>query len=582
VIGLLMQDVRLYVGVFGHGSTDLAEALRVYEQAGVVRTHAVRNEVEAAHIATALRWAVGEKAAVVTSIGPGALQAFAGSLAAASDGIGVWHIYADETTEAEGPNMQQIGSGGQENFLRLVSVMSDAYTLHTPWALPEALRRGSIAVDHPYRAAPFYLLLPINTQPQIEDFNLAALPTPQPTRLGAAAGDYAGAAAVLCDADRVVIKAGAGALEAGEEIAELADLVNGFVVTSPRSAGVLPYEHPRNCGVGGSKGTISGNFAMENGDVLLVVGARGVCQSDMSRTGYPKVTRVINVNADVADVNHYNHTIPLHGDARATLRRLIEQVRSEGGESAGFDNFWAQECLAAQDEWRRFKAERIKKQVLFDEVWNREVMTQPAVIDAVSKWARDREMRVFFDAGDVQANGFQIVEDERPGQTLTETGASYMGFATSAVVAGGISATPFPTVALTGDGSFTMNPQALIDGVEHGAQGIIVILDNRRQGAISSLQRGQYGVDYATNDSVAVDYRAWAASVAGITALHGGYRPEELEAALEQAVGTGGLAVIHVPVYFGDDPLGGMGSFGRWNVGSWVAENTALRHELDL
>lgn len=582
VIGLLVQDVRIYVGVFGHGSTDLAEVLRVYEQAGVLRTHAVRNEVEAAHIATALRWTTGEKAAVVTSIGPGALQAFAGSLAAASDSIGVWHIYADETTEAEGPNMQQIGFGGQENFLKLVSVMGDAYTLHTPWALPEALRRGSIAVDHPYRAAPFFLLLPINTQPQIEEFNLAALPKPQPTPFGAAAGDYAAAARVLRDAERVIIKAGAGANESGAEIAQLAELVDGFVVTSPRSTGVLPYEHLRNCGVGGSKGTISGNYAMENGDVLVVVGARGVCQSDMSRTGYPNVTRVVNINADSADVNHYNHTIPLHGDAAATLVRLNDELRSQGVQPAGFGSAWAQECLAAQDEWRRFKAERMKKQVLFDEVWDREVMTQPAVIDLVSKWARERQMPVFFDAGDVQANGFQVVEDERPGQSITETGASYMGFATSAVVASGISAKPFPVVALTGDGSFTMNPQALIDGVEHGAQGVIVILDNRRQGAISSLQRGQYGIDYATNDSVAVDYRAWAAAVRGITALHGGYRPEELKAALDEATAAGGLAVVHVPVYFGEDPLGGMGSFGRWNVGSWVADTSALRHELEI
>src|SRR5436190_589999 len=87
VLGLLRQGVRRYVGIFGHGSTDVAEVLRVYEAAGVLRTHAVRNEVEAAHIATALRWTTGEKAAVFTSIGPGALQALAGSLAAASDGV---------------------------------------------------------------------------------------------------------------------------------------------------------------------------------------------------------------------------------------------------------------------------------------------------------------------------------------------------------------------------------------------------------------------------------------------------------------------------------------------------------------
>ncbi|MFY0409757.1 thiamine pyrophosphate-binding protein, partial [Solicola sp. PLA-1-18] len=83
VLGLLRQGVSRFVGIFGHGSTDLGEVLRVYQDAGLVRTYAVRNEVEAAHAATALRWATGEKAAVFTSIGPGALQALAGSLAAA-------------------------------------------------------------------------------------------------------------------------------------------------------------------------------------------------------------------------------------------------------------------------------------------------------------------------------------------------------------------------------------------------------------------------------------------------------------------------------------------------------------------
>jgi 3D-(3,5/4)-trihydroxycyclohexane-1,2-dione acylhydrolase (decyclizing) len=45
---------------------------------------------------------------VVTSIGPGALHALAASIAPASDGIGVWYLFGDETTEDEGPNMQQI------------------------------------------------------------------------------------------------------------------------------------------------------------------------------------------------------------------------------------------------------------------------------------------------------------------------------------------------------------------------------------------------------------------------------------------------------------------------------------------
>ncbi len=87
-----------------------------------------------------------EKAAVVTSIGPGALQALAASLVPASDGLGVWYLFGDETTEDEGFNMQQIPRHEQGLFLRLASTMGAAYTLHTPLALPTALRRGAATV----------------------------------------------------------------------------------------------------------------------------------------------------------------------------------------------------------------------------------------------------------------------------------------------------------------------------------------------------------------------------------------------------------------------------------------------------
>ena len=123
VLGLLRQDVRRFIGIFGHGTTEIGEVLRVYEKAGVVRTFAVRHEAEASHAAAALRWVTGEKAAVFTSIGPGALHAFAASLAPASDGLGVWYLFGDETTHNEGPNMQQIPKPEQELFLRLCQTM---------------------------------------------------------------------------------------------------------------------------------------------------------------------------------------------------------------------------------------------------------------------------------------------------------------------------------------------------------------------------------------------------------------------------------------------------------------------------
>ncbi|MEW6755391.1 MAG: thiamine pyrophosphate-dependent enzyme, partial [Candidatus Latescibacterota bacterium] len=229
-----------------------------------------------------------------------------------------------------------------------------------------------------------------------------------------------------------------------------------------------------------------------------------------------------------------------------------------------------------------FKQERYDTPVLDDPVWGRPVLTQPAAIRTVTRWAQERDAVCFFDAGDVQANGFQIVEDDRLGRSFTETGASFMGFSASALLATALARPSFYGVALTGDGSFTMCPQVLIDGVEHRAQGCLVVLDNRRMGAISGLQQAQYGSDFATADGVAVDYVAWARAIRGVAAFHGGWSVASLQQALAEAGQHPGLSLVHVPVYFGPDERGGMGVFGRWNVGNWCAQTQALRHQIGL
>ena len=584
VLGLLLQNVTRYIGIFGHGSTEVAEVLRVYQAAGLVQTYNVRNEVEASHAAVALRWVTGEKAAVVTSIGPGALQALAGSLVSASDGIGVWYLFGDETTEDEGPNMQQIPKSRQHSFFSLCQTMGQAYSLETPHSITTALRRGLNTVDHPYRAGPFYLLMPMNTQCAIlKSFNFEELPAQAPPKSGAAIDDgrYQAAAKALLAADRVAVKIGGGARNAGPEIEQFLELVDGVAVTSPLVSGVIAYDNPRNMTVGGSKGSLSGNYAMDQADLLVAVGTRFVCQSDSSRTGYPNAGQVININADIESAMHYNKTTAFIGDILLTLKRLNAELRKKRDQT-GPKSGWFDQCQRKKTEWEAFKKIRYDKPCLYDEVWGREVLTQPAAIKTVVDWAKKNNAVTFFDAGDVQANGFQIVEDDRPGRTFTETGASYMGFSASALMAAGMSENKFYAVAMCGDGSFIMNPQVLIDGVQHGAAGCIVVFDNRRMAAISGLQNAQYGTDYGTSDSVEVDYVALAQAVKGISAFHGGYTTAELLDALENSRSQSGLSLVHVPVYYGPDESGGMGAFGRWNVGNWCEEVQALRHKIGL
>ncbi len=572
VLGLLKQGVRKYFAIFGHGSTDLGNVLRIYEEEGATRTINCRNEVEMAHAATALRWQYGELSAVITSIGPGAMQAFAGSLAAASNGVGVYHIYGDETTFGEGYNMQQVPKEEQGAFGRMTAILGGSYVLHTPEAIRDALRRGALAVNHPYKARPFYLLLPLNTQPARLTVNLAGLPE-RPTLSKMAPADDAAldaAAAMIAKASSLVIKAGGGTRGHDAALRQLAEASGAAVALSPGSTGVLPDAHAQNMHVGGSKGSISGNYAMAEAELLIAVGSRAVCQADCSGIGYKKAQAAININGDLNDALHYNNTVALTGDIGVIAERLAAKCAAL--KAAANKAAWLKACAAKKAEWAAFKRQRFECPPLRDEVWGRPVLAQPAAIKVVADFAKSIDAAKFFDAGDVQANGFQIVEDDRTGDTYTETGASYMGFATSALLASAAAEMPRYSIAFTGDGSFMMNPQVLIDAVEHKVRGMIVIFDNRRMAAITGLQLAQYGIAFKTNDRVAVDYRVLASAVSGVHAVFGGDDAEALRAALKSAHAHDGLSVMHVPVYSGADERGGLGAFGQWNVGNWCAD----------
>lgn len=570
VVALLKQKVTQFYAIFGHGSTDLGEVLRLYHEEGVLSVINCRNEVEMAHAATAYAWVHGKTPAVVTSIGPGGLQAMAGSLAAASNGVGVYHIYGDETTNGEGYNMQQIPKREQAIFGKLGALVGQSYTLQTPGALRDCMRRGTACVHHPYKASPFFIMLPINTQPQVTQVNLATLPPPQkfPVQAPANISAYDEAVTFMRSHAKIVVKAGGGTRAHYKALRRFVFKAGLPVVLSPGSSGVLMDAHAQNMHVGGSKGSISGNYAMREAEGVIVIGSRGVCQADCSGVGYPNATGVLNINGDLDDLAHYANTIALPGDITSVLDCLVSAMGENTGAELRRD--WVRDCAAAKDEWTAFKQKRLDAAPIEDDVWKQPVLTQPAAIHTVSTFANAKGAIKFFDAGDVQANGFQIVEDDAPGQTYTETGASFMGFSGSALLGSAYVDGAKYGIAFTGDGSFMMNPQILIDGVEHGVRGMIALFDNRRMAAITGLQYDQYGHEFKTNDSVAVDYVAMAGSVSGVKAVHAGTTKETLQSALEEAYAHDGLSLVHIPVYAGRDPIAGMGAYGSWNVGNWV------------
>ena len=585
ILGLWNQGVRKYIGILGHGNTHMAAILYDYESAGLVNVYHVRNEVEAAHCATMLKWQYGETAAVITSIGPGALHAFAGSLTSASNGIGVYHIYGDETTHDEGPNMQQIPQNEQGSFLKLTQVMGNGYQLNTPEAIFSALRKGASTVFNPQFSGPFFFLVPMNTQPSvINKCNLLELPL-KPVFPKVSTDDdniFKTATELVDSAKCITIKYGGGAKKCGHEMMRLADTIDAVIVSGAKMSGVVPYSEKRFMSVGGTKGSICGNYAMNHADLVITLGSRAVCQWDCSGTAWKKAKNIINFNSNTEHLNHYNKSLLILGDAQSNLIKWNKYLEIRGFNKQSKVSEWLQTNLKNKKDWEDFKHKRYNNPTLFSDLHGRNILTQPAAIKIAYEFAKEKKAARYFDAGDVQANGFQIVEDEEYGLTYSDTGSSYMGFAASSLLANALAQHPIYAFAFSGDGSFTMNPQIIFDGQQYGLKGCLIIFDNRSMAAVEALQAVQYSGKYTSNVHVYTDYVAHVNAVKGVKGIFGGYSPDAFIDALDKAFNYQGLSVIHVPVYVGDHELGGMGVFGEWNVGNWCNKTQEEHHNIGL
>lgn len=130
----------------------------------------------------------------------------------------------------------------------------------------------------------------------------------------------------------------------------------------------------------------------------------------------------------------------------------------------------------------------------------------------------------------------------QPSQLAPTAGA--MGYGVPAAVAGKLRAPERQVVALAGDGDFMMNGQELATAVQHGADIIVLVIDNGAYGTIRMHQEREYparlsGTDLRNPDFAALGraYGCWAETVE---------RTEEFAPALARALGETGVRLLHL------------------------------------
>jgi pyruvate dehydrogenase (quinone) len=164
-------------------------------------------------------------------------------------------------------------------------------------------------------------------------------------RVVPAEDDLARAAEVLNRGERVAILAGQGALHAGDELIEVADLLGAGVAKALLGKAALPDELPFVTGSIGLLGTRPSWELMTGCDTLLMVGTSFPYSEFLPEEGK---ARAVQIDLDGRMVGiRYPTEVNLVGDSAETLRALVPRLERKT------DRSWREQIEEGVAEWWR-------------------------------------------------------------------------------------------------------------------------------------------------------------------------------------------------------------------------------------
>jgi acetolactate synthase-1/2/3 large subunit len=156
----------------------------------------------------------------------------------------------------------------------------------------------------------------------------------------------------LLGAERPVIVAGGGATasSAGPDIVELAERLSIPIATSLNGKGTILENHPLSVGVVGSYSRWCANRVVSESDMVLFIGSHTGDQVTNGWTVPREGTPVIQIDIDPSELGRsYPNTVGLMGDAKITVRRLIECLPTHPKTNK---SRWAQRAQQWVKEWQ--------------------------------------------------------------------------------------------------------------------------------------------------------------------------------------------------------------------------------------
>lgn len=446
-----------------------------------IRTILIRTEQNAAHAASGMARLTGKPGVCAVTSGPGATNVITGIATAFADSIPLVCITGQVNSELLGSDVFQEAdiTGAVESFVKYSYLIKDVNDI--PRVFKEAFyiantgRKGPVLID-----------IPIDIQnAAIGKFRYpeeVSLRTYKPTVKGHAV-QIKKVIRELERAQKPIICAGGGVLlsEAEEELRSFAERHRIPVVSTMMGIGVMPTRHPLYYGMVGNNGKPYANRAMNESDLLIMVGARvadrAVSQPDL-------ITRdkvLVHIDVDPAEIGkNAGPTIPLVGDAKNIFRDLL-------GEEFTTD---CEEWLGTLDSYRESMVPKRHPNPAY---------VDPAeFISRLSERMEDNAVYVA-DVGQNQiwSCGYAKVKN---GKFLTSGGMGTMGYSIPAAMGAKTAAMDRQVIAVCGDGSFQMSMMELATLQQHAIPVKIIVLRNNYLGMVREYQHFTYKDHYSVVD----------------------------------------------------------------------------------
>lgn len=514
---LSMAGIRRVYGLPGGENVELLEAIRRQGIDFVL----VRNESSACFMAAASARLTGIPGVAITTLGPGATNAYAGFAHAYLDRAPVLLITAASDPSLAGRHSHQ--ALDLEAIFRPISKFSAEITRDqaaaTIQAALQALRAG--------RPGPAHLGIHNDVALQA----LGELPTPQVERLPAspASVDLKRLARFFTEKTRPVIVVGLG-LEPERpyaQLRQLAEKLGAPLIDSPKSKGALSADHPLFAGTLGLTASDPAYQILNESDCIIAVGFDVVELVKPWDQAQPLIWVANWENDDPRIASDVDIVGPVT-DALEALARVDTQ-KQEG---------WGAERVAA---FRREQGQTVPPAPQ-----DGRVLPQ-AFLAALREGAPD-EVIITSDVGSHKIFAALCWPAQRPNSYLVSNGLSAMGYGLSSAVAAAM-ASRRQVVCITGDAGLAMVLGELGLLAELQLPVMVAVMNDSALDLIRSAQirrdRGAFGTEFRNPDfgmiarGFGIDYRRAKTQ-------------EECAAAVEYGLTTGKPLLIDVMI----DPIG--------------------------